>query len=120
MDSHFSRLLFPSLAGVATRERPNIQVQPSVTSLTPRQTLQPPPSSITMSSNNGKGKSQDVEEYYYTTEQQYYSMDRWIDESGREQPWSSVNSRSGGSKRSDDKKGKGKSSESKGKSKSKK
>lgn len=74
-----------------------------------------------MSNNNGKGKSQDVEEYYYTTEQQYYSMDRWIDESGREQPWSSVNSRSGGSKRSDDKKGKGKSSSgSKGKSKSKK
>lgn len=73
-----------------------------------------------MSNNNGKSKSQDV---YYTTEEQYYSMDRWIDESGREQPWSSVNSRSGGSKRSDDKKGKGKSSGSsgsKGKSKSKK
>lgn len=73
-----------------------------------------------MSNNNGKGKSHDV---YYTTAEQYYSMDRWIDESGREQPWSSVNSRSGGSKRSDDKKGKGKSSGSsgsKGKSKSKK
>jgi len=78
-----------------------------------------------MSNNNGKSKSQggssqpqDVGGYYYTPDEQYTSIDRWIDESGREQPWSSVNSR-GGSKRSDDK-GKGKSYGSKGKSKSKK